>query len=573
MKKFLKVFLPILLSIVILAGTAWYFLVYDRDFTRDLLLSAARFFEQQGSISISGWLYDVTFDNFGDNDEITLELVQQHLDNGNYTRAEAALYKAIRNGGGSQLYLTLSKLYLEQDKVLDAVAILDSATNQKIKDELNAARPDAPTCENPPGFYNQYIQVSFDAKDATLYVNTAGQYPSISKDLYTAPYLLQGGENVFCCVAVSEDGVVSPLAVFGYTVGGVIEQVVFNDTAMEQAIRNALGISSDKTVYSNALWEIEEFVVPESATNYADLRHFAFLKKLTIKNGVAGQFSVLSNLTNLESLTIVDTPVTQDELACIGQLNKLTQITLSGCNLATIAPLSGCTAVIDLDLSNNALRNLEAISKMPKLRTLNLHRNAITSLDALGLCLDLEKLDISNNSVTDLSGIFKLPRLAELNVAFNKLESLDGIHKMAAITALDLSNNSLTDVTAVSSCKTITALNISNNNLTEINSLVSLDTLVNLNFSNNQITAIPEFKKGCDLQTIDGSYNKISTLKPLEGIISLRTVLMDYNTEISLLKWLERCPYLIRVSVFGTKVTDASCLTDQEIIVNYNPVQ
>ena len=34
--------------------------------------------------------------------------------------------------------------------------------------------------------------------------------------------MLQGGENVFYCVAVSEDGIVSPLSVFGYTVGGVI---------------------------------------------------------------------------------------------------------------------------------------------------------------------------------------------------------------------------------------------------------------------------------------------------------------------------------------------------------------
>ncbi len=572
MKKFLKVFLPILLSIVILTGSVWYFLAYDRDFTRDLLLSAARFFEQQGSVSLSGWLYDITFDNFGDNDEITLELVQQHLDNGNYTRAEAALYKAIRNGGGSQLYLTLSKIYLEQDKVLDAVAILDSATNKKIKAELEAARPEAPTCNNAPGFYNQYIQVSFEAENAKLYVNTDGQYPSINTDLYTAPYTLQGGENSFYCVAVSEDGIVSPLSIFGYTVGGVIEQVKFSDPAMEKAIRNALGVSADKSLYSNALWEIKEFTIPEGAADYSDLRYCAFLKKLTVKNGVSGQFSVLSNLTNLESLSIVDTPVTTDELASIGKLEKLTEITLNGCSLSTIAPLSGCTNITYLDLSNNAIRNLEAISKMPKLKTLLLHRNAVTSLEALGLNLELEKLDISNNSVTDLSGIFELPVLKELNASFNKLEVLDGINKMKAISVLDLSNNALMDVAAVSNCKTITILNVSNNILSEINLLVELEALTDLNFSHNQITAIPEFKKGCELRTIDGSYNQISTLQPLEGLVNLRSVLMDYNTEISLLKWLERCPYLIRVSVFGTKVKDATCLTDQEIIVNYNPV-
>lgn len=573
MKKFLKVFLPILLSVVILSGCVWYFLVYDRDLTRDLLLGGARFFEQQGSAAISGWLYDLAFDNFGDNDEITLELVQQHLNNGNYTRAESTLYKAIRNGGGSELYLALSRIYLEQDKVLDAVAILDAATNPHIKAELDAARPEAPTCDNPPGFYNQYIQVSFQAKAAKLYVNTQGQYPSITSDLYTQPFTLNGGENVFYCVAVSDDGIVSPLNIFGYTVGGVIEQVQFHDASMEKAIRNALGVSEDKTLYSNALWDIKEFIVPEDAQDYSDLRHFAFLQKLTINDGVSGQLRVLSNLTNLESLTIVDTPLMQEELSAIGTLTKLTSLTLDGCTISTTAPLADCVNLIHLDLSNNAIRNLDVLSNMTELKSLVLHRNAVTSLDILSACLNLEKLDLSNNAITDLTPIFELPKLTELDVSFNKLENLDGIDGMKVISVLNLGNNLLADISAISACASITKLNVSNNTLTEINALASLPNLIDLDFSYNAVTAIPEFKKSSSgLQNIDGSYNKISSLKPLEGITSLRTVSMDYNTEISLLTWLERCPMLIRVNVYGTKVKDVSCLTDQEIVVNFNPI-
>ena len=573
MKKFLRVFLPILLSVLILGGCVWYFLVYDRDLTRDLLLGGARFFEQQGSAAISGWLYDLAFDNFGDNDEITLELVQQHLNNGNYTRAESTLYKAIRNGGGSELYLALSRIYLEQDKVLDAVAILDSATNPKIKAELNALRPEAPPCDNPPGFYNQYIQVSFQAKDGKLYVNTQGQYPSVTSDLYTQPFTLRGGENVFYCIAISDDGIVSPLNVFGYTVGGVIEQVEFQDDAMEKAIRSALGVSNDKTLYSNDLWEIKEFVIPETAKDYSDLRHFAFLQKLTINNGVSGQLRVLSNLTNLESLTITDTPLMQEEITAIGALTKLTSLTLNSCTVSTIAPLAACVKLMHLDLSNNAIRNLDALQNMPELKTLVLHRNAVTSLTALSACANLEKLDVSNNSISDLSPIYELPKLTELNVSFNMVETLDGINGMKVISILNLGNNSLSDISALSACTAITKLNVSSNALTEINALASLPNLIDLDFSYNEVTAIPEFKKSSTgLQNIDGSYNKISTLKPLEGITSLRTVSMDYNTEISLLTWLERCPMLIRVNVYGTKVKDVSCLTDQEIVVNFNPI-
>ena len=38
MKRFLKVFLPILLSVVILLGVAWYFLVYDKMLTQTNLM-------------------------------------------------------------------------------------------------------------------------------------------------------------------------------------------------------------------------------------------------------------------------------------------------------------------------------------------------------------------------------------------------------------------------------------------------------------------------------------------------------------------------------------------------------
>jgi hypothetical protein len=47
---------------------------------------------------------------------------------------------------------------------------------------------------------------------------------------------------------------------------------------------------------------------------------------------------------------------------------------------------------------------------------------------------------------------------------------------------------------------------------------------------------------------------------------------MDYNEAISSVDALESCPLLVEVNVYGTKVKDASKLTSQGVIVNYNPV-
>jgi len=45
MKKFMKFLVPMLLSALIIASCFWYLFIYDRDFTRDTLLSQARYIE------------------------------------------------------------------------------------------------------------------------------------------------------------------------------------------------------------------------------------------------------------------------------------------------------------------------------------------------------------------------------------------------------------------------------------------------------------------------------------------------------------------------------------------------
>ena len=49
MKKAVRIFIPLLLVLVILASVAWYLFVYDREFTRDSLLSQARTLIKEGA--------------------------------------------------------------------------------------------------------------------------------------------------------------------------------------------------------------------------------------------------------------------------------------------------------------------------------------------------------------------------------------------------------------------------------------------------------------------------------------------------------------------------------------------
>ena len=96
MKKALRVILPLVLALAIIACAAWYFLIYDQAFTKELLLSQARRFEASGNYKISAFLYDVAYFQSSQDDDVAIELAQQYLDMGNYTKAEFTLTNAIR---------------------------------------------------------------------------------------------------------------------------------------------------------------------------------------------------------------------------------------------------------------------------------------------------------------------------------------------------------------------------------------------------------------------------------------------------------------------------------------------
>ena len=572
MKKTIRVLIPIILIIAILLSTAWYLLVYDLAFTRDMLLSFARFNESQGNHTVATWLYNQAYSQTGHSEEVAIELAEQYKIIGNYTKAEFTLTNAISDGGSIELYIALCKTYVEQDKLLDAVKMLNNVTDPEIQKQLETMRPTAPTPQPEPGFYNQYISVVLNSDEKTVYATNTGEYPSI-KDVYSAPIPLGDGENQIFAIAVSENGLVSPVGIYGYTIGGVIEKLEFNDAAMEALIRSTLNVPESTELYTNDLWVIKSLTVPAEAKDYSILKHMIFLEELTVENGVSGQLVHLASAASLRTLTVSHTTVTQEEMAVIGTLPVLKNLTLKASGLSSIAPLNSAISLETLILTENSIRNIDALKSLTNLEELRMGSNALTDVSALSGLTNLKVLDISANNITSIASLSGLTALTYLDAATNLITDIGELGKLTALTELYLGSNKLTNVSTIATCTELTKLNLSANELTQITELKTLNKLTSFNFSNNKITAIPEFAKDCKLVTINGSQNEISTLEPLSGLPNLNVVDMDYNKEISSVAPLKNCPVLIRVNVYATKVTEVTVLTDQSIEVNFNPVQ
>ena len=577
MKKFFKVIIPIILVLAIIACIGWYLFIYDRDFTRDILLNGARYFDDRGNHTISGWFYDQAYIQADNNDVVAIELADLHKADGNYTKAEYTLTRAISDGGSADLYLALCKTYMEQDKLLDIVKLLDSVLDENsnadpaVKQQLQAMRPAAPTCSPEAGFYSQYIDATITCENGTLLVNANGQYPSVHDTPYTEPIELGDGENTIYAVSISDNGLVSPLSVFGYTIGGVVEEVTFADSSVEEAIRLHLAVDEKKVLYTSDLWDLLYFTVPSNAKDLSDLSHMIFVEDLAIDSVPAGQLSYLSSLVNLTSLQISNTSINSEELKMIGSLPKLKRLILNNCGLTTASGLETAVGLEYLDLSQNTIRDLSPLTNMTALQDLYLQHNAINDLTVLSGLKSLARLDVSYNLLETLTPIFSCPELMYLNAGNNKITTLASIDRLASLQILRFANNTIQDISPISACTGITQLDISENMIADISSLSALVKLETLNFSRNVVTELPAFEKECALITIDGSHNQLASLGALDGLVNLNNVFMDYNENLESIDPLVNCPRLVQVKVYGTRVAEVAALLEMDVVVEFDP--
>lgn len=571
MKKFFKILIPLLLVGLIAASIIWYLFVYDRAFTRDTLLSQARFNDSHGNARLSSMFYDMAY-TFSDHDQdVAVELANQYKGQGNFTKAEYTLTRAIASGATAELYENLCLTYVQQDKLLDAVNLLAGIPDPQIKAELDAKRPVSPKADREPGFYSDYETIHLTSTEgAAIFYTTDGTYPTTQGSVYGGSITLPAGETHLLAVAVNANGLVSPVTELNYTVTGVIEEAVFVDSAMEAAIREAISAGENRTLYTNDLWQITEFTVPDGVQTYDDLALLPQLTKLTIQSRTVNSLAPLSALANLQELDLTGSQFQASDLSVVAQLPSLQKLTLSGCGISTIADLEGANGLTYLDLSNNTVRNLDPLDGMTGLTELYLQNNAVKDLSHVGALPELTHLNISYNAVSSLEPLTGCPKLTWLEAGHNQLTNLDGVDSLTQLTHLGVDANGLTDVSILKSNVQLKDLDISDN---EINSLSALKTLTHLesfNFSENHATALPDWPEGSALVTVNGSYNQLTNIDVLKRMDNLTHVYMDYNL-ITNIDALANNYCLVQINVFGNEIEDVSKLREHDIIVNYDP--
>ena len=145
MKRALKTIIPIVAAVLIITSAVLVFFFFRPDLTNNLLIAQANRMSEHGRYSRAITYYSWAWSLQPQRDEIPIKLAETYAASGNYTKAEHTLVKAISTHPQlSDLYVALSRIYVEQDKFLDAVQMLDRTTDAEVKGKLDAMRPAAP---------------------------------------------------------------------------------------------------------------------------------------------------------------------------------------------------------------------------------------------------------------------------------------------------------------------------------------------------------------------------------------------------------------------------------------------
>lgn len=552
MKRVLKIVIPLVVVLALLGTAAWFFLSFRADLTAGFLRGQAAKMVERERYSRAVTYYNWAWQLDPENQEIPLALAEAYAGSGNYTKAEYTLVRAISaRPQDVDLYVALCQVYVAQDKLLDAVQMLDRTSDAEVKAALDELRPAAPVLSPENGYYTEYIEVTADGGGNAVYLSIDGDYPSMEDDAYTGPVTLPGGETMVMAVAVDENQMVSQAVQNGYTIGGVVEPVTLNDPAIDAAVREQLGMTAGETLMTDDLWSIAELTLPDTVADLADLSHFTGLTTLTIQNVSGLDFSVLSQLTSLQTLDLSGCTISTGSLDAIAGLTGLRVLRLNNCALTDINALSQLTALTELQLANNSLTDIGVTSLMLDLETVTLTNNPITSIAGLSACTKLKSLDISGCSVTSIA-------------------SLSG---KTALETLLAGNNQIADLSPLEGCTALAVLEVPYNLVSDISVLAQLPALTRFVGNNNQITAVPDFdEETSKLQYIQLDYNEVADLAGLQGINSLNYVYADYNQVETILP-LKNNINLIQINVWDNPIPEeeVKSLQENSIIVNYNP--
>ena len=290
---------------------------------------------------------------------------------------------------------------------------------------------------------------------------------------------------------------------FQVCIGPETERVSFEDPELEQAVRDTLGISPDKTISSELIAMLVELNAQDRAiTSLNGLEYAVNLTNLQISHNSVSDLSPIENLGRLTELKINYNRVS--ELSCLSRLKNLKILHFENNQIVDISVLKGVD-LYDLEMGGNSILDISPISE----------------------CENVVALSIHSNRISDLSPLAGMKNLSRLLAGGNLIANIEVLSEFTSLTYLDVEGNRISDLSPVAMCQKLSYLNCASNYITDISPLVELSYLSHLRIDSNELMDISKLSTLQELTILELRDTGLSDYLPLLGFKNLKEVIID----------------------------------------------
>ncbi len=277
------------------------------------------------------------------------------------------------------------------------------------------------------------------------------------------------------------------------------------DTALAEAIREALGVASGPTC--------------------ADL---ADLEELQAAGRGIASLDGLEHASSLETLNVSSNAITS--AAPLAELSTLRSVSLSVNALTDVTPLAGLVDLTGLGLRQNAISDIGPLAGLVNLEGLSLHDNQISDLTPVAGMTAMRTFGFSNNPIPSIEALREMGALIELGAGglapeLSDISPLEG----KSLVYLNLNGNTgIEDLTPLAGLTALETLLLGNTGVTDLGLLAGMTNLRRLQLWGNVGLSDLEPLVGRDLIELDIGGTGVRDLTAVHAMTNL-AVLYAYG--------------------------------------------
>jgi Leucine-rich repeat (LRR) protein len=262
-------------------------------------------------------------------------------------------------------------------------------------------------------------------------------------------------------------------------------------------------------------------------SNISSLQYLTNLSWINLSINQINDITALQYLTNLQNLALSNNPI--DNFSSLENLINLKVLHLNLLGISDISMIQNLTNLESLYLESNLISDISYLQNLNNLKLLFISSNSISDISPLQNITSLDNLKLSYNQIYDISPLQYLPNLVQLLLGVNEVEDITAVQNLTSLKYLNFRGNNVSDITPVQNLIELIILGISENQITDISVIQNLTSLEKLTISNNPISDINVVLELTNLTSLWCSGIELKDITPIQNLTALESLGLDDN--------------------------------------------